>query len=649
MTTPGALHSDHVNYLIFRYLQEHGHENTARAFWRDWRRPREFREPESLPFARAVHRHELVSVIQDGLRHDELQSRVTRGERRFRWSMIDPRRNSEADADNQEPNGSRPPSSGKRKSIGVRQDETIAPAVKRPRLGDTQVNGHRDAMDIDGRSSSAEENEDDANAVSPAVASDAGDALAMRYDSVATQTEVANGQRMPPSRLKPRSITLDINKEASKIFHAAWGPDRSNRSKNALFITGESLCRMYRTPDHLNDTRSVEHMDEPAVSRDCMVTAMAWHPQGRMLTCAVDTIGMSQDGKQMNTRRVISIGPDVGGTYTHFPNSEFLQPPGVALRVEYSPNGDYLMIARTNGDRGVIEIWPALHSQVAATTPSTQPIAWKIFEHSLSDAAWCGERQLMVCTHTEHAWVLKLSEELTHTTAFTGDSIALHSFVENEVVLPPSGEVDTTYKHDATHGIDVFFVRPYDQESAQDQMVIIDASLYDTEAYLKAKQTFDLDWTFVTSAVQPAKKTDLPPSEVISNYGPARLLATIAESGGCRLFELNRDSNGVICKPLFNEGGYSLKMSYGPALAVAWSPDGTHLAMAGTNLVQVWQATGTTIDNRPVLTWRTGKSSLEEVEHANGIGREASKPICLTWDAPGEKICFAFENKVCCA
>ncbi|QIW96849.1 hypothetical protein AMS68_002367 [Peltaster fructicola] len=649
MTTTNALQSDHVNYLIFRYLQESGHEDTAKSFWRDWNRPRDFRDPESFPFARHVHHRELVTVIQDGLRHDELRARVTKSECLFKWSLVDPGRS--GDSADAEINGSRPSSSGKRKSIGTgarQSDDSTAPAVKRPRLSgpDHQINGHREAMDIDGGSSSVEDNEDDTNAVSPAVASDGtGDALTMRYDSVATQTEVANGQIVPVPRLKARSIVLDINKPSSKIFHAAWNPNKSGKSRNTLFVTGESLCRMYQTPDRLNGaTHILEHIDEPAVSDDCMVTGMTWHPAGRMLTCAVDTVGPPRDGKQKNTRRVISIGPDVGGTYTHFPTSELLQPPGVALHIEYSPSGEYLMLARTNGDRGVVEIWPAVQSQLV-NAPTTQPLAWKLFDHSLSDAAWSGDRQLMVCTHTEHAWSLKLADELSHSTSFTAETIASHNLEERSVVLPPCGEVDITYMNDATHNIDVFFVRPYDQESGQDKMVVVDSTLYDTEAYLKARKTFPLDWSFVTFVAQPARETI--PEQTIRNYGPARLLATVAENGGCRLFELGRDSNGLICKPLFNQDGYTLKMSYGSALAAAWSPNGEYIAIAGTGLVQVWQAAAPdSIESRAVLTWRINKSSPQETEDVRGMDRESSRPVSLTWDSLSQKICFAIDSKV---
>ena len=73
----GPLHSDHINYLILRYLQEAGHENAALAFYRDWHRPVKYRDPENLPFAKVVQRHELISVVQEGLRHDELNNSIT--------------------------------------------------------------------------------------------------------------------------------------------------------------------------------------------------------------------------------------------------------------------------------------------------------------------------------------------------------------------------------------------------------------------------------------------------------------------------------------------------------------------------------------------------------------------------------------------
>ena len=88
MASGTALCSDHVNYLILRYLQEAGHESAATAFHREWHRLPEFKDPEQYPFARTVKRGELVSVIQDGLQYDELVVKVKKNERRFLFTQV---------------------------------------------------------------------------------------------------------------------------------------------------------------------------------------------------------------------------------------------------------------------------------------------------------------------------------------------------------------------------------------------------------------------------------------------------------------------------------------------------------------------------------------------------------------------------------
>ncbi|KAJ5744281.1 hypothetical protein N7533_009151 [Penicillium manginii] len=63
------LTSHHVNYLIWRYLQESGHGDAAVSLQRAW-----FPDPQSLPFARHIKTHALVSLVQKGLQYHELES-----------------------------------------------------------------------------------------------------------------------------------------------------------------------------------------------------------------------------------------------------------------------------------------------------------------------------------------------------------------------------------------------------------------------------------------------------------------------------------------------------------------------------------------------------------------------------------------------
>ena len=266
--TAGALHSDHVNYLIFRYLQEAGHEKAAIAFGNDWHRPPEYRDPETLPFARVVHRHELISVIQDGLLHDELVARVKKNERRFLWTNVNAgdsleRTDGGGVVVENGTAGSRPTSSSAKRKGRPPQpmrapDEFPTPAPKRQRRSEgsegVHLNGDRggDGMDVDVASASADADED-GEAASPAVASEPEVIeIPERYDSmdVAVQTEVKTG---------PKTSTMywKIDKRGATIFHSIWNPNPDSDSAKALLTVGEGLCRFYTVPDDAEDAKEV--------------------------------------------------------------------------------------------------------------------------------------------------------------------------------------------------------------------------------------------------------------------------------------------------------------------------------------------------------------------------------------------------------
>ncbi|KAJ5168006.1 uncharacterized protein N7482_003600 [Penicillium canariense] len=65
------LTSHHVNYLIWRYLQESGHGDAAVSLQRAW-----YPDPQTLPFARHIKTHALVSLVQKGLQYHELESSI---------------------------------------------------------------------------------------------------------------------------------------------------------------------------------------------------------------------------------------------------------------------------------------------------------------------------------------------------------------------------------------------------------------------------------------------------------------------------------------------------------------------------------------------------------------------------------------------
>ncbi|KAF2236630.1 hypothetical protein EV356DRAFT_512838 [Viridothelium virens] len=73
------LESDHLNYLIWRYLQESGprFRKAADQLRRDWEI-----NPEDLPFATSVQTGDLVRLVLDGLHHDEIATTAMRAQMR---------------------------------------------------------------------------------------------------------------------------------------------------------------------------------------------------------------------------------------------------------------------------------------------------------------------------------------------------------------------------------------------------------------------------------------------------------------------------------------------------------------------------------------------------------------------------------------
>lgn len=271
-----SLHSDHVNLLIFRYLQEVGFENAATALHSDWHRPGDCYDPESLPFAREVQRNELVSVIQAGLFHDDLQSRIRKGERRFRWTDIEARESIERhDGAMENGAGVRPSSSGKAKGrppVVRRPNDFPTPAPKRQRRSEgseAQVNGDRDAMEVDAASGSGDA-EDDGEAASPALHSEPEQVEVIeRYDSmdVATQTDIKTGP-------KTSTMLWKVDKPDALVMQSLWNPDQNPNNAKTLLTVGESLCRFYEVPESMHDVRQVSFVTKNIMCVISILTLM---------------------------------------------------------------------------------------------------------------------------------------------------------------------------------------------------------------------------------------------------------------------------------------------------------------------------------------------------------------------------------------
>ncbi|KAL1591098.1 hypothetical protein WHR41_00478 [Cladosporium halotolerans] len=634
MAQPGALSSDHINYLILRYLQESGHETTARAFYKDWHRPREYRDPEDLPFTPTVRHYELVSVIQDGLAHDELQARVGRNERRFRWTMDATSENMEEGGEN----GSRPPSSGKRKGRllppgGMRApDEFPTPAAKRqrfsPRPEAVHVNGDRDAMDVDAASPSVGEGDEDAEAASPEAGSDdATEAPAERYDSldVATQTEVRRGP-------KTSTISFRVSKPEAKVFHSSWSPSEDSKGFSTLFAVGEGLCRYYRVPNlEDGDLKTIEHVDEPSISPNSIITASAWHPNGRMATCAVDTLRDLPGDKQPSTQTLMDIGRDFG-TVVYPSSLPLLDPPGLVTCIRYSASGDHILVARTNLKRGLVQVYETPTDAEKAHLRK-EPVAWRIFEHQVTDATWTNESSFLVCGDqgiTKLYKLLKSEEPLTN--GFTPESVAIHNLAEQSLEIAPNVTKWDKVRFDAQLGLHIF---------ASTTEKKLAAYVGPNSATGKASHTVELEIPekLFALALQPRKDS----SEDEPTAGKS-ILAASFEDGTAILYALSLSEGTVAFERLV-----TLELGQNPALALSWSPDGNHLALGGADTVRIWRIDNenlNAVDTRALVTWRQPAEVNGSTNGDHQDETEALSEPSLSWSSDGERLGFAVEKQI---
>ncbi|KAK3056594.1 hypothetical protein LTR09_002387 [Extremus antarcticus] len=638
----GALHSDHVNYLILRYLQEAGHEKAATAFYTDWHREEKYRDPEKYAFAPVVRRGELVHVIQDGLYHDELLARVKKNDRKFRFTNDNTReaferreRDAVGGPVENGTGGSRPSSrSAKRKGRPPAMrppDDFPTPAPKRQRRseGSEGVHLNGDAMDVDAASSG--DAEEDGEAASPAVGSDS-ELPAERFDSmevvmldVAVQTNLKTG---------PKTSTMywKVDRPGVTIYHSMFSPDPGPENARTLLAVGENLCRFYTVPESPEDANQVKSIDDPSLPSYSTVTASAWHPQGRIAACATDSIRELSNGRQRTAQLILCHSRD-SGTTSGFLHPPLLEPAGMILRMRYSPNGEHLLVVRTNLKRGL-----ALVYETSPDAESQEPVGWRITEHQMLDAVWTGAQSFVLCG--EHGLVEAYG-------LATGSSVLLNGVTEETIptvglsklpldVPEPQRTWDKASFHDMLTGI-------YALASTEGRRLTVASRLDHSSS--SNRRSVDLPGQLTAFAFQP--RSTLP-----------ALLLTAFEDGNCRLFGYQSMDGGHLSSVV------DFHLEEGPALTVAWSYDGQYLAVGGHDLIQIWDVDSLVAqEERPgmnngngnsshlderrhsLVTWRPDAASTKPRNGEHEEDRPLSEPS-LSWSADGERLAFALDKQI---
>ncbi|KAK5110207.1 hypothetical protein LTR62_006203 [Meristemomyces frigidus] len=686
-----ALHSDHINYLILRYLQEHGHEKAALAFYKDWQRPYHYRDPEDLPFANVVKRDALVSVVQDGLYFDKLSSGTRQKPRKYKWTVVNPRQPIEEPADDVDEDldaegedvdvesgrsvgGSRPVSSAGRssavgrkgKNVGMRAaDEFPTPAAKRQKrdgrvIEEVQVNGNRDdAMDVDAAPSAAD-GEEDAEVASLAEVEMA--EVPERYDSmdVMTQTEVKVGP-------KTSTIHWTIDKPGATLFHSIWNPDSDTRNAKTLLAVGEGLCRFYEVPDiEAGSNQQVTHLDHLKMPPSGIVTASAWHPCGHTAACAMeaalqlsDTNGKSQKHLILNHSRERNSGD--------WDSDGLLDPPGVILALRYSPSGRYILALRTNAQRGLVQIWkaPSATGQGGDEMP-LEPVAWQLFESQILDACWTSDDMFLVCGEGIACALQLLSDGMsTNEQAEEGGALSQSSVGNSKGLtvrsssMTGSDESWDKLRYDVDSGV-VAVVASSTKVLAT---LPLDACLdVDVKERTSIDGRHELPGQLTAAAFQPRPRHEDGAEKSGETGEKSAIFACTFEEGFCALYRLTRPEKSHTASTKI----CTLDLPV-PALALAWSPSGRFLAVGGMEVVHIYDISS--LDSpqpgreqaetklSPLAIWPPEAGMLQRLKHAvgesNGNGsqpvgeeEEASLAASLSWSSDGESLGFALERQI---
>ncbi|KAB8346267.1 hypothetical protein FH972_023311 [Carpinus fangiana] len=579
------LQTDHINYLIWRYLQEHGYGHTAVQLQRDWRN-----DPQALPFASSVEPHTLMSAIQDALAYDELShglaldrahtTGATLPGRSKRYAFIgENQRKRRASPTDDRAESSRPASS--HQNDGAR---------KRPRLdvngvkgSGTSVSGRRksnknihpstaagqDAMDVDRRNSSRSE------------------ALGEEEEEMPVKEEPPP----PPSTLElGRSVPVQcdpiidttIAKTLSTfsiphadIIHATWDPT----SAELLTVSGGSVFRTYSIP---TESRDEDDIAEPAYEN---VTEAA----GSFFVTA-----RSQNEKRWAYALRVESGVHQCSVHVILEDGErrlLSTPNDLTMFLRWNPSGTLLLgssVARGD-DQGLLYIWDVDSDNDSSPVRIKTPAL---------DGLWLDDSTLLV----------------------SGDSMLdIYDVADGEVKR--RARINTDRLWDSVR---------FDKESnrlaclSSGECLLGVLNLHNDQ--LQTRMAHEESITAIEWQPKPS-----------TGDTSERLLATASFDGNVKLWTT---SEVLECVHTFR-----LEPSV-PVSALAFSRDGTLLAAAGEDRVQAWQARPS---GERVAHWIDPKAEQDEadpMEIANGNAETDLPMYVLAWNNSSENIAYTRGDSV---
>ncbi|KAL4791226.1 WD40-repeat-containing domain protein [Aspergillus venezuelensis] len=600
------LTSHHVNYLIWRYLQESGHGEAAVTLQRAWNR-----DPQTLPFAPYIRTHALVSLVQKGLQYHELEQSLDKegnsvpfepSDYFFGPKPFDPEKQqgpSELIVSANQPPVS-PTGKVARDGVVVNGHSTTEVAAPEndqasQKGGDRgEVNGDEVSMDVDSTNGIANERKPDI-AKSPSVGETAtvdgdGDvsmgirpALQDQEPAAAPTFTLTNGHsvgvQITPAKaddLSPDTTILNMASD-DHVTTTLWRP----RDPTVVVAAGDTFCSLYK----LSSTSSPvqEKLVENKGDNSC-VSAVAWDPLGEKLAVAT-----------YNDMRGSITMYDVAG------NAVDLLPevPRMISGMKWANSGSRLMVVASDSKMSELVLWDD------SLRPEEFPPP-QIVDDSILDVAWLDGAQAFACGGMS-VYQCEIDSSIHLKQAYTsGDPEQPWTFIccANAGTSPVAVAASSSSAS--------FWVPTHD---------------------IRQNDAHDGHITAIQFKPNPAEQSNQP-----------LVLASSSTDDTVKLWHIDLGSCEFQCI-------HSLSLGQSlPILATSFSPDGFALAAASKDAISIWNAQR---GGPAIATWKSPKSEetkREEGEIPPTNGHNGSledvQDRSLTWDTDAKKLAFGFGKQV---
>ncbi|KAI5301368.1 hypothetical protein KEM56_001798 [Ascosphaera pollenicola] len=572
------LTSHHLNYLIWRYLQESGLGEAATLLQRHW-----MFDPQSLPFAPFVKTHALVTLVQKGLQYWELEKSITKS---GDITPISPD-TSFFGPDVEDLTATEQSSEDQSKSASSKQM--------------VESNGHVDTTTTEFQATRAVQSVEGGDKLTETTAEVTGETIVDDDGDIGMLDQVENmpqevftlaagqstGVQIAPAKamdLAPQTTVLDIPDTDGAILKSAWRP----QDPTTLAVYGNNFCGLWKSPSGRWSGSSAtyhslveSHADEPAA-----VTAMAWNADGTLLAVATYT-------RMMGT--ITLYGP-TGEVFDALPDT-----PSMVSNFSWAPHGLRLVVVMSDPHKSQLALWDQAvkakeFSHIYQVNSHIYDVAWPEGESVFA----LGDKSMhMISTRDD---MLELSQvfstenkkdswSLLCATTVSGEPLAVAASTQNAKLYIPTHDLVLDDIHAAAiTSVQACPLSLPDVDVSRNVLLMtssMDGTLKLWRLDLESKESTCLHRLSLTSTPTELTSSVSPDSYAVAGASLNKLSVWNVERGGIPMAKLSVpfDAND---KDLQGDGGVQSEATKnGPQRSLTWDSDSKRLALSFNRRIAV--------------------------------------------------------------